>query len=146
MGTRHRRAIRGTRKQRPATLARFQREIVAKFLEMVLMVKLFHWDTHSFAAHKASDDLYTKLNASMDEFVEVLLGKSGSRIGLERPRTIRLLNVHSMKREIEAFQSYLSKLEQVPALRHHPGNSDLYNIRDTVLGNLNQFMYLLTFK
>ena len=26
------------------------------------------------------------------------------------------------------------------------GNSDLLNIRDEILGNLNQFTYLLTFK
>jgi hypothetical protein len=26
------------------------------------------------------------------------------------------------------------------------GNTDLYNIRDEILGNINQFLYLITFE
>jgi hypothetical protein len=38
-------------------------------LEMIMMVKLFHWKTHSYATHKATDELYSKLNEHVDQFI-----------------------------------------------------------------------------
>jgi len=61
----------------------FKEEIVQKFLVLLNTVKLFHWKTTSFAAHKASDELYSSLNSNIDKFVEVLLGKlNGERVQL----------------------------------------------------------------
>ena len=34
-----------TRTQKKSTLKNFQREITVKFLEILLMIKLFHWKT-----------------------------------------------------------------------------------------------------
>ena len=66
----------------------FEKEITVTFLEMLLMVKLFHWKTHSFATHKATDELYDSLNEHVDKFIEVLLGKTGNRIDLMNHKTI----------------------------------------------------------
>ena len=126
----------------------FQREVSTVFLEMLLMVKLFHWKTTSYATHKATDELYTKLNANIDSFIEVLLGKTGSRIDLMSKSNIRLVDLssqESLKREVEAFKGYLVGLNDNKALQTM-SNTDLFNIRDTILGDLNQFLYLLTFK
>ena len=126
----------------------FQREIASVFLEMLLMVKLFHWKTTSYATHKATDELYTKLNANIDGFIEILLGKTGSRIDLMSKNNIRLVDLssqESLKREVDAFKGYLVRLNDNKALQTM-SNSDLFNIRDTILGDLNQFLYLLTFK
>ena len=131
-----------------SSLSAFQKEITVKFLEMLLMVKLFHWKTHSFATHKATDDLYTKLNANIDSFIEVLLGKSGFRTDLLSNKNIRLVDLssqESLKREIERFKGYLVGLNNSKAMKQMT-NTDLFNIRDTILGDLNQFLYLLTFK
>jgi DNA-binding ferritin-like protein len=118
------------------------------FLEMLMMIKLFHWKTYNYATHKATDDLYTKFNANIDSFIEVLLGKSGSRIDLMSNRSIKLIDLtsqESLKREIEGFKSYLVNLNDNKVLKLM-NNSDLFNIRDTILSDLNQFLYLLTFK
>ena len=131
-----------------SSLSAFQKEITVKFLEMLLMVKLFHWKTHSFATHKATDDLYTKLNANIDSFIEVLLGKSGLRTDLLSNKNIRLVDLssqESLKKEIEGFKGYLVGLNNSKAMKQMT-NTDLFNIRDTILGDLNQFLYLLTFK
>ena len=112
------------------------------------MVKLFHWKTASYATHKATDDLYTKLNANMDSFIEVLLGKTGLRIDLMGTKSIRLIDLsstESFKKEIEAFKGYLVSLNDNSTMKRM-SNTDLYNIRDTILGDLNQLLYLLTFK
>ena len=40
--------------------------IVKKFLEMLNMVKLYHWKTRSYSQHKATDELYDRLNKHID--------------------------------------------------------------------------------
>jgi DNA-binding ferritin-like protein len=131
-----------------SSLSAFQKEITVVFLEMLLMVKLYHWKTTSYATHKATDELYTKINANMDSFVEVLLGKSGVRTDLMSHKHIRLVDLSSaeaLKREIEGFKGYLVGLNDNKAMKKM-SNNDLFNIRDTILGDLNQFLYLLSFK
>lgn len=140
----------GTRKMRPdnASISAFQKEITVRFLEMLLMIKLFHWKTTSYPTHKATDDLYTKFNLNMDSFVEILLGKSGVRTELTRDKTIRLndlTSIEELKREVVAFKSYLVSLNDNAAMKKM-ANTDLFNIRDTMLGDMNQFLYLLSFK
>jgi hypothetical protein len=147
--TYRKRGGKGTRKNRSTdSFSAFQKEITVVFFEMLLMVKLFHWKTSSYATHKATDDLYTKLNANMDSFIEVLLGKTGLRIDLMGTKSIRLIDLsspESFKREIEAFKGYLVGLNDNATMKKM-SNTDLYNIRDTILGDLNQLLYLLTFK
>ena len=147
--THRKRGGKGTRKNRSSgSFSAFQKEITVVFLEMLLMVKLFHWKTTSYATHKATDDLYTKLNANIDEFIEVLLGKTGLRTDLMGNKNIRLVDLssaESLKREIEAFKGYLVSLNDNATMKRM-SNTDLYNIRDTILGDMNQFLYLLTFK
>ena len=147
--TYRKRGGKGTRKNRsPGSFSAFQKEITVVFFEMLLMVKLFHWKTSSYATHKATDDLYTKLNANMDSFIEVLLGKTGLRIDLMGTKSIRLIDLssaESFKKEIEAFKGYLVSLNDNSTMKRM-SNTDLYNIRDTILGDLNQLLYLLTFK
>lgn len=144
-----RRSSKSSRSSRSSSsLSEFQKEIASVFLEMLLMVKLFHWKTTSYATHKATDELYLKLNANIDSFIEILLGKSGSRIDLMSKSNIRLVDLssqESLKREVDAFKGYLVGLNDNNALQTM-SNSDLFNIRDTILGDLNQFLYLLTFK
>jgi hypothetical protein len=131
-----------------SSLSAFQKEITIVFLEILLMVKLFHWKTTSFATHKATDELYTKLNENIDSFIEILLGKSGSRTDLMKNKNIRLVDLssqESLKKQIESFKGYLVGLNDNKAMKQMT-NTDLFNIRDTILGDLNQFLYLLTFK
>jgi DNA-binding ferritin-like protein len=131
-----------------SSLFTFQKQITIVFLEMLMMVKLFHWKTHSYATHKATDQLYDSLNDNMDKFIEVLLGKTGSRIDLMNNKTISLIDLNSqesLKSKIMSLKSYLVGLDNNKALSTM-SNSDLFNIRDEILGDLNKFLYLLTFK
>ena len=131
-----------------SSLSAFQKQITVTFLEMLMMVKLFHWKTHSFATHKATDELYDSLNGNIDKFIEVLLGKTGSRIDLMSNRSITLIDLNSqesLKSKIISFKGYLVSLDNNKAL-NAMSNSDLFNIRDEILGDLNKFLYLLTFK
>lgn len=126
----------------------FDKQITVYFLEMLMMVKLFHWKTHSFATHKATDELYDSLNEHIDHFIEVLLGKTGTRINLTQKRSISLVDLNSqasLKARIEQFKKYLVSLNTNRAVASM-SDTDLMNIRDEILGDLNKFLYLLTFK
>ena len=153
-GTRQRlrRSNRNTSTQRNrnvlSSAPKFQQEITVKFMEMLMMIKIYHWKTHSYATHKATDELYSKFNEHMDKFIEVLLGKSNSRIELTNEKQISLIDLNNQEQliqKVDKFKSYLVSLNTNKALSSM-SNTDLLNIRDEILGDMNQFLYLLTFK
>ena len=124
----------------------FQEEITCKFLEMLIMVKLYHWKTYSYAQHKATDGLYDKLNEDIDKFIEVLLGKTEKRTNLLKQSKISLIDLSTkdqLKNQIDKFKAYLVSLT-FNTFMIKMSNTDLLNIRDEILGDLNQFLYLLT--
>ena len=136
------------KKTRSPSNKSFEQEIVLQFLHMLTTVKLYHWKTHSFANHKATDELYGKLNDNIDKFVEVLLGKLGNRVDLTHIKCLPICDFTSleqMKREIEKYKSYLVGLDSNKTM-HLMSNTDLFNIRDEILGDLNQYLYLSTFQ
>lgn len=123
----------------------FQKQITIQFFEMLLLIKLYHWKTHSYATHKATDELYGKFNEHMDHFMEVLLGKSQIRMNLMDQKNISLIDLTSKEKlidKIDNFKSYLVSLTD-NKLMSLKMNSDLLNIRDEILGDMNQFLYLL---
>jgi DNA-binding ferritin-like protein len=126
---------------------KFEQEIVLRFLSLLNIVKIYHWKTHSYPTHKATDELYDKLNENIDKFIEVLLGKFDNRINLTKVKSIPIkdfTSLEQMKREIVNYKGYLIGLDYNKTMRSM-SNSDLYNIRDEILGDLNQFLYLSTF-
>ena len=118
--------------------------IVRTFLEMLNTVKLYHWKTRSFAQHKATDELYEQLNGHVDKFVEVLLGKDESRIKMVE-RRCELLDFYDssdFKARIYEYREFLVDMNQYFDAKR---DTDLLNIRDEILGDINQFLYLMTF-
>ena len=123
-----------------------QPNIVTMFLQMLNTVKLYHWKTSSYAQHKATDELYSKLNESIDTFVEIMLGKKGNRVNLLGTKSIPLhdyAELPGFKNDVEMYKNYLIGLSTELDAKN---DSDLLNVRDEMLGHLNQFTYLLTFK
>lgn len=128
--------------------SKIQQTIVLTFIEMLDTIKLHHWRTMSFATHKATDDIYSKLSDNVDQFVEIMLGKSGERIDLTRVHSVPLYDYSDdkqFKNKIESYKKYMTDLTKNTQI-NLDGNTDLMNLRDEILGNLNQFTYLLTFK
>lgn len=118
--------------------------IIQVFLGMLNTVKLYHWKTYSYAEHKATDDLYAKLNEHIDTFVEIMLGKDENRFSL-LSKKLPLLNYSSkkdLKARVYAFRGFLTQMSKV---MDPTQDSDLLNVRDEILGDINQFLYLMTF-
>lgn len=119
-------------------------KIVQTFLEMLNTVKLYHWKTHSYAQHKATDELYAKLNENIDSFVEILLGKDESRVKMVEKR-IKLIDSSNTKDFKSCMYEYREFLIDITKFFDVKRDTDLLNVRDEILGNLNQFLYLMTF-
>jgi hypothetical protein len=119
--------------------------LVSVFLEMLNMVKLYHWKTHSYAQHKATDDLYSSLNANVDKFIEVLLGKDAKRIKMMEKKIdlIDPVNVTDFKSRIYEYREFLTDMN---LHFNETRDSDLLSIRDDLLADINQFLYLMTFR
>jgi hypothetical protein len=87
------------------------------------------------------------LNEHIDQFIEVLLGKDESRINLMNVKTVEITDyndVELFKKKIQSYKKYLIDLNKKSALDSKL-DSDLFTIRDDILVDLNQFLYLLTF-
>jgi len=119
--------------------------IVRTFLEMLNTVKLYHRKTHSFAQHKATDELYERLNGHVDTFIEVLLGKDESRIKMVE-RRCELLDFSEGSDFKERIYEYREFLVDMNRYFDAKRDTDLLNIRDEILGDINQFLYLMTFR
>jgi len=128
-----------------------KKHIITKLLEMLITVKLYHWNTLTFSVHKATDDLYGELNTLMDQFVEVLLGKYNNVNEKNKHEILSIKTLHMknykdnglFKKALDDFKKYLTGLSPVFSQSE---NSDLLNIRDEILAVLNKVSYLLTLK
>ena len=114
------------------------------FLGILNIVKLYHWKTFSYAQHKATDELYSSLNDHMDKFVEIMLGKDDSRLE-NLSKHLELLNTSSKSEFKNRVYKYRDFLVSLNSMLDKTKDSDLLNVRDELLGDINQFLYLLTF-
>jgi hypothetical protein len=126
-------------------------EVVAFFMEMLTTIKLYHWKTRSYAQHKATDDLHERLQSNIDKFVEVMLGKASgkSRGGADRIKMIqKCLHIFDFSKK-SAFRDQLIEyrefLLRMSQFLDRDRDTDLLNIRDEMVADVNQFLYLLTF-
>jgi len=115
------------------------------FFTLRSQIKLYHWQTYQFARHKATDDLITALDELMDNYVEVYMGKYG------RPKMTSTTNSTSIKNMSEStavsfVRGAIKYLETTIVKRLKPTDTDLVNIRDEMLSNLNKLLYLFTLK
>ena len=113
--------------------------IVATMTEMLHSIKLHHWHTHDYSVHKATDNLHEALSEQVDSFVEKLLGSKHTRSNLTDLRMRAYNTLPALKRRVEYYKRYLKGM---PASL----GTDLLNIRDELLGSLNQFSYMLSLK
>ena len=120
----------------------FKVKIVEVFLGMLNTVKLYHWNTYSYAKHKATDELYLTMNGHIDKFVEIMMGKDDCRIP-DFEKQVSMSNITDFRKKIEQYKEFLVHLSGVLDKER---DTDLLNVRDEILGDVNQFMYLMSMK
>jgi hypothetical protein len=115
-------------------------DIVTSLLTIRNQVKLYHWQTGSFARHKATDDLTAALDTNIDAFVESYMGRYG------RPKVSGSIKLHNFSES--AARSFVAQqttyLTKVLPKKVKSTDTDLLNLRDTILGDLTKVLYLFT--
>lgn len=118
-------------------------EFVKFFFELQTTMKLYHWNTTSFARHKGSDDLVSSVIDLSDEFMEVFMGKYGRPNKSSSKATTLTVKAFTDKEITEYLKASIKHLETL-SQQLSPKDTDLLNVRDALLGKLNQTLYLFT--
>lgn len=120
-------------------------ELIIQFFTLQQQFKVLHWQTKSHSRHIAYDQIYSSLGELIDDFVEIYMGKYGrvefsggeGSIILKNTDSLQLNNF--LKDNIEWLKSLNEKLKS-------DNDSDLLNLRDEMMGEINKLRYLLTLK
>ena len=120
-------------------------EAIHFFFGMREQLKLYHWQTGSYARHKATDEVLDSLDKLIDEFVEVYMGKYGrARLG-PKTNTVKLVNM-SEKTAVRFIQDCARHIQGPLSAGLKPADTDLANLRDEMLGELHKVLYLFSLK
>ena len=115
-------------------------DIVTELLTIRNQIKLYHWQTKEFARHTATDALTLTLDTNIDAFVESYMGRYG------RPKVSGSIKLHNFSEA--AAKSFVAKqskyLETELPKKVGKEDTDLLNIRDTILADLTKVSYLFT--
>lgn len=120
-------------------------EVVHLMMTLRDQVKLYHWQTLNYPRHIATNDLITKLDANIDQFVEVYIGKYGRPKLSGKSASIHLRN-HSDKEATRMIEEAVAWLTGDLSKKLKKTDTDLLNIRDTIVADLNQTLYLFSFR
>lgn len=118
---------------------------VVNLLKIQNQLRILHWQTLSYAAHKAFGHAYDELDDLIDSLVEVHQGKYG-RITFETPIDLGLVNQDEI--DLEDILVQLNEYLTSPFSDMHDPvkDTDCLNIRDEILAVINKLRYLLTLK
>ena len=112
-------------------------QIVKFCFILQLTNKLYHWNTTSFARHKATDDFNSALLDFTDKFVEVYIGRykvkpvvRGVKVEDRYLTDVGILEMYDIAKQfLQSFETMFK-------------DTELLNIRDELLGCLNKTIYL----
>jgi DNA-binding ferritin-like protein len=120
-------------------------KVIVNLVKLQNQIRILHWQTESYAQHKALDKFYEKIGDLIDTLVEVHQGKYG-RIKFETPVELNLVNIDeiSIMDVLQEFNQYL--VTRFDEYVDSEKDSDCTNIRDEILAEVNRLRYLLTLK
>jgi hypothetical protein len=116
-------------------------EVVNKMLEARDCLHLVHWNTKSYAEHKALGKFYDSWLDLVDSFVETYSGRYGR---IEGKVDISVSSDYDSTTYLEEIRTFLQL--EAPTVIAPTLDADLANILADMLGLVNHTLYLLTLK
>ena len=122
------------------------------FLYFENQIRLYHWNTKIYSRHIASGDLYKKIDDFLDKFVEIYQGKfnGGLLSGIPFKYDKFDIELYNLSDEgiIECLNDFKNMLSDdlynwLSNMSHYT-NSDLKNLVDDLMGDVNKTLYLFT--
>lgn len=117
--------------------------IVPTLMEFRDQMKLYHWKTKSYARHKASCKFLELFDEKIDRIVETLMGARDKRVYDAFDLKFENYDDKNIIEYVKNFRDFLQK-EFVKLVEKK--DTDIINIRDEILGDVNRMLYLFTLK
>jgi len=119
-------------------------ELILKLVQIQNQFRFLHWQTMGDAKHRAYGGIYDSLGDNIDKFTEIMMGKQG-RPEFESEFSIMFQDISSLSVQnfIDGITEFLVGITDQLDSKY---DTDLLNIRDEMLGDINQLKYLLTLK
>lgn len=122
-------------------------EVAHFLLELRNQVKLHHWQTKVYARHVATDGAVDALDKTIDRFVEVFIAKYGRPKVVGATACVALHNL-TEKGIVRYIKATIEKLQRAghsgPLKTVKAADTDLLNMRDELVAELNKLLYLFT--
>jgi len=121
-------------------------KVLKNLLQLQNQMKLYHWQTDSYARHKGSDKFVTKAIDIIDRIIESYQG-SHEVIKLKNSnKKIELENITD--KDIVAFLKQMKTfmIQDFPQILNANQDTDLLNLRDEMLENIDITLYLFRLK
>ena len=109
------------------------------FLGLLGQIKLFHWSVMKYSQHIALDKLHSSLSENIDKFIEIYIGKFN-----KQPLNIYNISMTATSDTTNIMEYLELELEKIKKIRSACNKAtELQNILDEIMGNINQCKYLL---
>ena len=119
-------------------------ELIKKLVQIQLQWKFLHWQTFGDAKHRTYGQIYDGLGDLIDTFAETMMGKYGRpEFDPEFVLMFQDISTLSIQKFMDGITEFLVEMTDQLDGRY---DTDLLNIRDEMLGLINQSKYLLTLK
>jgi hypothetical protein len=117
--------------------------IITPLVQFQQQLRIYHWQTNLHAQHVAFGSAYEELDELIDTFIETYMGIFGKSKPFNDFTLILnpLIDIDHVYEKLEDFISYLKEMTY-----DIEGETDLLNIRDSILGEVNHLKYLLSLK
>lgn len=108
------------------------------FLDHSIKIKMYHFQTKQYGIHKALDAYLEQFLQNYDRYMESYQGKTGERINSTHIKlNIKLWNDLTAINNLKTFRNLINELRN---------NQPSQTILDEMIVDINQLLYLLTFK
>lgn len=114
-------------------------EIAGKLTFFQEQIHMIHWETRSFAEHKATGELYEYIQDFKDKVIEKLMGYTGKRI-----QAMKIELIGNKADSMEVVDRILKFAEEL--MNHAESNKflDVENMAQELSGKAAKTKYLLT--
>ena len=118
--------------------------LVEFFFSIEKSIKLYHWQTKFYSRHKSTDNLVDIIASISDKFMETYQGRYGKLSLNSTEIKVTSLNDSNVVSYLEEIASVLESFVEKGFVGEK--DTDLLNIRDELLGEINKSMYLFSFQ
>jgi Family of unknown function (DUF5856) len=119
-------------------------ELILKLVQIQNQFRFLHWQTFGYSKHKSYGKIYEKLGDLIDNFTETMMGKYG-RPQFDSEFSIMFQDIQAVNVQnfLDGITEFLVEITETLDSKY---DTDLLNIRDEMLGEINRLKYLLTLK